>query len=1151
MIAIFKTLTAKFIFISIIILSFIIVFVYESFYFTRHIEGEAAKMNYAGQMRFRSFEMAWLAHNLSEKTVRGTGPGRAFSLEELEYEITIFEKILKELEEGNAALNIKPIAYHGEETALYFRRIADEWHTALKPILLKVLALPDDMPEEEVRTLLDKYDTRVHGYVNEIDRLTKVFETHYNTEIEEYDRIRLYLILVFVLIAAPLVIFMRRTIVTPIIRLKKAAEEIEKGNFKVSVDTKNRDEIGDTARSFNQMAQTLDIAFDKNIRLAGNLKSLYTVSNEIISELDIDGLLRLIVEKARGLIGSRYAIVSTIKDNGEYEHFIPAGIEPEMVEQLKEKTALPQRRGLLAYLLQEGKPLRIDDIPAHPASFGFPEGHPHMKSFLGVPIILHEKVIGRLYFTDKILPNQAGAGVFTQEDEELAVSLANTAALAINNARLLKAFKVSEASLSNAQRIARLGNWDWDIARNELRWSDEIYRIFGLSPQEFGATYEAFLNSVHPDDREFVTEAVNQALSGRKPYSIDHRILLPDGSEGIVHEQAEVILDEAGRPVKMAGTVQDITERKTLEQGLVEYGKELMALADSFNVISAVLLTENLYEAICNIVTRNFGLRMSWLGVVGEGCDKVKPVACAGYEYGNLLSVNSKPDILTTPECPSSKALKAMTPIILQDMEAAPSLSSCSAEAIKRGYRSLMAIPMLDSDADAMGVLTLYSGEPMFFTKKKAHIFRLFSNYASIAIENRKLIEGLEENVKDRTRELEEARLQAETANRAKSDFLANMSHELRTPLNSIIGFSQLMIDGMAGATSDEQKEYLTDIYDSGKHLLALINDILDLSKIEAGKMELELSEFDLKGLIDRSLVMFREKVLKYGIRLEAEVEEGLGAVTADERKIKQVLFNLLSNAFKFTMDGGSVRVQARRVQSSELRVQSMGIPPLAKGGEGGFLTDFIGISVEDSGVGISEEDRARLFQPFQQLASPMLKKRPGTGLGLNLCRQLVKLHGGRIWVESEPGHGSKFIFVIPRKAKQPVEKRIIDPLRRVLTWQRFLAHFDRFLSYYKRNDRQFGLMNVKFHEMNMPDNHVSIVKALKETIRKYEVITYNEDNDCYCIILLDADRQTMEHAAVRIGAVLKDNGHPNTVKTAVYREDGENIEEMIRVLNK
>jgi signal transduction histidine kinase len=253
--------------------------------------------------------------------------------------------------------------------------------------------------------------------------------------------------------------------------------------------------------------------------------------------------------------------------------------------------------------------------------------------------------------------------------------------------------------------------------------------------------------------------------------------------------------------------------------------------------------------------------------------------------------------------------------------------------------------------------------------------------------------------------ELRSAREKAEISNRTKSEFLANMSHELRTPLNHIIGFTELVSTGIAGEVNEQQKDFLKDVIQSSHHLLSLVNDILDLAKVESGKLKLELTDVDLRSLLENSMVMVKEKAMKHGIALAVEVDEIPDTIRADERKLKQIVYNLLSNAAKFTPDGGRIALTA--TSWDDVKTDSP-----APGGDPGR---FIRISVSDNGLGLNPEDLERVFQPFEQAAAPGHPKVQGTGLGLSLTRQLVELHGGRIWAESAGlQKGATFRFILP-----------------------------------------------------------------------------------------------------------------------------------------
>jgi signal transduction histidine kinase len=274
----------------------------------------------------------------------------------------------------------------------------------------------------------------------------------------------------------------------------------------------------------------------------------------------------------------------------------------------------------------------------------------------------------------------------------------------------------------------------------------------------------------------------------------------------------------------------------------------------------------------------------------------------------------------------------------------------------------------------------------------------------------------LEKEISNRKRVEEDlltAKEKAEHSNRVKSDFLANMSHELRTPLNHIIGFTELVLDKCFGELNETQQEYLTDVHTSSIHLLDLINDILDLSKVEADKLDFEPSRIQIRNILKNSLIMVKEKALKHSIAIATSFDDIPESITADERKVKQILYNLLSNAVKFTPNGGSIRVKASC--SSKTREQVQGVSHSAE--------DCIHISVKDSGIGIEKKDLARIFQPFEQVESSANRRFQGTGLGLSLTSKFIEMHGGKIWAESKgEGQGSIFRFTLP------IAPKTIDP---------------------------------------------------------------------------------------------------------------------------
>ena len=390
---------------------------------------------------------------------------------------------------------------------------------------------------------------------------------------------------------------------------------------------------------------------------------------------------------------------------------------------------------------------------------------------------------------------------------------------------------------------------------------------------------------------------------------------------------------------------------------------------------------EPVLDTVVENIARLAGGDVAWLArTIGDEGYRVLSRFGPAFERPEVTAVWSQLTIMRIPASGSlmGRLLRERRVVHIEDARADPELWGASGLIKATGAQTVLAIPML-RESVLLGGVVVGRTAVRPFTEREIALVQTFADQAAIAIENVRLFN----EIQDKSRQLE-------AASRHKSEFMANMSHELRTPLNAIIGFSDVLEQRLFGELNDRQADYTRDIASSGRHLLELVNEILDLSKVEAGRMELEHSEFSLADTIHGALAFIRERAASHRIALTADVPTDLGTVVADERKVRQVLLNLLSNAVKFTPDGGTIGVRAWRTDGE------------------------VQVAVRDTGIGIAPEDQAKVFDEFQQVGRPSDRSREGTGLGLTLAKRFIELHGGRIWIESEVGTGTTFTFAIP-----------------------------------------------------------------------------------------------------------------------------------------
>ncbi len=554
----------------------------------------------------------------------------------------------------------------------------------------------------------------------------------------------------------------------------------------------------------------------------------------------------------------------------------------------------------------------------------------------------------------------------------------------------------SQEQYALAAEGANDGLWDWDIASDEIYYSPRWKSMLGYEVHELTKGFEDWENLIHPDDHDYAVNALDSYLNGKADtYDVEIRLQHKNGSWIWIRDRGKALRDASGKALRMAGSHSDITERKIAEESLRRRNEYLAASSEIGKIITSTLDLDTIFSRTVNLIIERFRFYHASIFIVEETGFNIalrESTGAAGAEMKknkHTLQVNDKSVV--------GKVAQDGLAVVVNDVHADPTHKF---NPLLPETRAEAAIPLRIGNR-IIGAIDIQAKTVGSFAEDELAVLQTLADQIAVAIDNARSFVLSQQAVME-MREID----------RLKSQFLANMSHELRTPLNSIIGFSRVILKGIDGPVTELQQQDLTAIYNSGQHLLGLINDILDLSKIEAGKMELAFDEVNITDIATSVLSTMSGLVKDRPIQLKRTIEPNLPTVRADAIRVRQVMINLLSNAAKFTEEGDilvDVGLKRGPTGRNEIRV-----------------------SVTDTGPGISKQDQAKLFQAFSQVDDSPTRKTGGTGLGLSICQQLINMHGGRIWVDSEVGKGSTFHFTLPlfRKEREgdttPIGNKII-----------------------------------------------------------------------------------------------------------------------------
>ncbi|TMH70430.1 MAG: GAF domain-containing protein [Betaproteobacteria bacterium] len=827
------------------------------------------------------------------------------------------------------------------------------------------------------------------------------------------------------LFSALAAMWLARSMARPISVLQEGAQRIGAGDLDTQIQMKTGDELETLADQFNAMTAQLRESYaglerkveERTTALKQTLEQQTAIS-EILrvissSPSDVQPVLDAVVERAARICEAQFADI--VLADGDRLHF--AASLGEIGRPASTDRSHPLNRlTVMGRSIVDRQPVHISDLQDVSAESEFPRGRAMAleyghRTILAVPLLRENKALGT------IVVRRREVRPFEDKYVTLLKTFADQAAIAIENVRLFNETKESlgqQTAISEVLRVISSSPSDVKpvldaVADRAIRLCDAkaatIYVLEGnvlrrtafqgppellggetlpYTPESLTGRTIAEGKAIHVPDIEHEQAAYPRSWQAAQRLGNHSMLSVPLMREGkpfgtMFLRRAEV-RPFSEKQIVLATTFGDqaaiAIENVRLFNETKEALEQQKASGDVLGAISSSIAdTKPVFDKILDSCERLFEGHFVGITVVGDD----GRVHLAGYHGPNREGLAKSFPLPVTRESATGMAILDRKLVHFPDVMGAadvPPLVRRLSEA--NDVRSIIFAPML-WEGRGIGVINVgrqFVGE---FTEKQIRLLKTFADQAVIAIQNARLFS-----------EIQEKSAQLEVANKHKSEFLANMSHELRTPLNAIIGFSEVLIERMFGEVNEKQADYLKDIHESGKHLLSLINDILDLSKIEAGRMDLEVSTFHLPSALSNAMTLIRERAQRHSIQLRLDVDPRISEFQADERKVKQILLNLLSNAVKFTPDGGRVDVSAK------------------------LDTTKVAIAVKDTGIGIAPEDQSAVFEEFKQVGRDYTRKAEGTGLGLALTKRFVELHGGEISLASSLGQGSTFTVTLP-----------------------------------------------------------------------------------------------------------------------------------------